>query len=124
MEGNEMSATETPWSGHLTPRHWPVPEGVKPFQQGQLKSSGIEVDCYQYGGVLVAVAHADLLRLEFLSVKLGEDELETNLLGFGATADYTWTSLYLEPDLYKGRSPEELTFEFLAIEDDDEDDDE
>ena len=88
-----MSATEKPWSGHLTPRHWPVPEGVEPFRRGQLKSSGIEVDCYQYGGVLVAVAHADLLRLEFLSVKLGEDELQTNLLGFGATADYTWCSL-------------------------------
>lgn len=119
-----MSASEMPWSGHLTPRPWPVPEGVEPFQRGQLENGGIEVDCYQYGGVLVAVAHADFLRLEFLSVKLGEDELQTNLLGFGATGDYTWCSLWLDPDLYLGHSPSDLTFEFFVIADDDEDDDE
>ena len=120
-----MSATEMPWSGHLTPRSWPVPEGVEPFQRGETMNAGIEVDCYLYGGgVLVALAHADILRIEFLSVKLGSVELETNLLGFGATGDYTWTSVYLDPDLLLGHSLSDLTFEFLTIGDDDEDEDE
>lgn len=120
-----MSVTEKmPWAGHLTPRHWPVPEGVEPFQRGETMNGGIEVDCYLYSGVLVAVAHADLMRIEFLSIKLGSVELETNLLGFGATGDYTWTSVYLDPDLLLGHSLSDLTFEFLTIGDDDEDDDE
>ncbi len=52
-------------------------------------NGGIEVDCYLYGGgVLVALAHADILRIEFLSVKLGSVEIQTNLLGFGATGNY------------------------------------
>lgn len=117
----KMSATEKmPWAGHLTPRHWPVPDGVEPFQRGETMNGGIEVDCYLYGGVLVALAHADILRIEFLSVKLGSVELETNLLGFGATGDYTWTSVYLDPDLLIGHSLSDLTFEFLTIGDDDE----
>ena len=119
-----MSVSEMPWSGHLTPRSWPVPEGVEPFQRGETMNGDIEVDCYLYGGVLVAIAHADLLRLEFLSVKLGSVELEANLLGFGATGDYTWTSLYIDPALLLGHSLSDLTFEFLTIGDDDEDDDE
>ena len=119
-----MSVSEMPWSGHKPPTAWPIPEGVEPFQRGELESNGIEVDCYLYSGVLVAIAHADFLRLEFLSVKLGSVERETNLLGFGATGDYTWCSLYLDPDLLLGHSLSDLTFEFLTIGDDDEDDDE
>ena len=120
-----MSVSESPWVGHTTPTFWPVPEGVLPFQRGVLENSGVEISCYQFGSTLVAVAAADLLRLEFLSVKLGSEELHTNLLGFGAAEardelHYTWCSLYLDPNLYKGRNPEELTFEFLAIADDDE----
>lgn len=120
-----MSATKMPWSGHRTPTAWPVPEGVEPFQRGELMNGGIEVDCYLYsGGVLVAVAHADILRLEFMSVRIGDVEIETNLLGFGATGDYTWCTLYLDPDLLLGHSLSDLTFEFLTIGDDDEDEDE
>ena len=121
-----MSVSEMPWSGHKTPTAWPVPEGVEPFQRGETMNGGIEVDCYLYGGgVLVALApRRHFCAIEFLSVKLGSVEIQTNLLGFGATGNYTWTSVYLDPDQLIGHSLSDLTFEFLTIGDDDEDDDE
>lgn len=121
-----MSVLETPWAGHMRPTVWPVPEGILPFQRGVLKNSGVEISCYQFGSTLVAIAAGNLVRLEFLSVKLDGDELHTNLLGFGATEahelHYSWCSLYLDPELYLGHSPSDLIFEFLAIVDDGEDD--
>lgn len=115
-----MSVSKMPWDGHVTPTAWPVPEGVEPFQRGELKNTGVEIECYQFGSVLVAIANASLVRLEFLGVLLDGKEIHTNLLGFGATRQHTWCSLYIDPELYLGHSPSELAFEFLAIGNDDE----
>ncbi len=105
--------------GRTAPAAWPIPEGVQPFQRGVLSDSGIEVSCYQVGPVVVAVASADLMRLEIMDVKLGDaDGIESNLLGFGATEGHAWCSLFIDPSQYEGHSPNELVFQFLTIVDD------
>lgn len=101
---------------------YPIPEGVDACQRGILENSEAVIEVYQFGAVVVALAHADLIRLEVKSVKLGMQALPARLLGFGASASEgcCWCSLLLDPDLYLGHSPSELTFEFWALADDDE----
>lgn len=118
MLQNSTTLSELLGEGRTAPVAWPIPEGVQPFQCAVLADSEIEVSCYQVGPVVVAVASADLLRLEIMDVKLGVEGVESNLLGFGATEGYTWCSLFIDPSQYKGHSPNELEFQFLAILDD------
>ena len=103
---------------------YPVPDGIEPFQRGILedgKGGGVFIDCYQFGSVIVALAHGNrLLRLEVKTVELDGRALTANLLGFAATDGCCWTSLLVDSVQYLGRSPRELNLEFLAIEDDEE----
>lgn len=48
----------------------PVPAGVAPFQQGVLESSGVAVELFQFGNIIVALSEDSLLGSEIVSVTL------------------------------------------------------
>lgn len=63
----EMSTTKSQF--HLI-EAVPVPAGVAPFQQGVLESSGVAVELFQFGNIIVALSEDSLLGSEIVSVTL------------------------------------------------------
>lgn len=116
-----MSATATSTkSGHVSPRPYPVPDGLEPFRTDSITctdGSVVEVESYFYGWILVSVAHADLHRLEIKNIELEGEPLESFLLGGGASADSVWVSLYIDSEVCLAECGSALAIEFSAVAD-------
>ena len=104
-------------SGHLNPRPYPVPDGLEPFRTDNVTCSNgsvVEVESYFYGWVLVSVAPARVHGLEIKNIETDGEPIESNLLGYGASADSVWTSLYIDSEVCLDECGSALAIEFSA----------
>lgn len=117
-----MSVTATPSkSGHVSPRPYPVPDGLEPFRTDSITctdGSVVEVETYYYGWILVSVATgAHLHRLEIKNIEVSGEPLECDLLGYGALEDSVWVSLYNDSYICLCECGSDLAIEFSAVAD-------